>query len=87
MPNTRRHRRFIAETILTATAAAMAMLTAVWPDWIEGLTGFDPDQHSGTVEVALVITLTLIAALCLVAALTDRRALKRSPPEPTSPTG
>jgi hypothetical protein len=26
------------------------VLTIFWPDWIEGLTGYDPDQHDGIVE-------------------------------------
>ena len=33
------------------------MLTTFWPDWIEALTRFDPDQHDGTVEWLIVIAL------------------------------
>jgi hypothetical protein len=33
------------------------VLTIVWPDWIEALTGYDPDQHNGTVEWLIVIAL------------------------------
>jgi len=28
----------------------LAVLTVVWPDWIEVTTGLDPDQHSGAIE-------------------------------------
>jgi hypothetical protein len=35
----------------------LAVLTIFWPDWIEALTGYDPDQHDGTVEGLIVIAL------------------------------
>ena len=35
----------------------LAVLTIFWPDWIEALTGYDPDQHNGTVERLIVIAL------------------------------
>ena len=35
----------------------LAVLAIFWPDWIEALTGFDPDQHDGTVEWLIVIAL------------------------------
>ena len=35
----------------------LAVLTIFWPDWIEALTGYDPDQHNGTVEWVTVIAL------------------------------
>lgn len=43
---------------------ALGLLTIVWPDWIERLTGWDPDQHSGSFEI-LVVTLLLLAATAL----------------------
>jgi hypothetical protein len=42
---------------LAAFCGILALLTIVWPDWIEALTGFDPDQHDGTVEWLIVIAL------------------------------
>jgi hypothetical protein len=33
------------------------VLSIFWPDWIEALTGYDPDQHDGTVEWLIVIAL------------------------------
>jgi hypothetical protein len=33
------------------------VLTILWPDWIEALTGYDPDQHDGTVEWLIVLAL------------------------------
>lgn len=35
----------------------LAVLTIFWPDWIEALIGYDPDQHDGTVEGLIVIAL------------------------------
>jgi hypothetical protein len=35
----------------------LVVLAIFWPDWIEALTGYDPDQHTGTVEWLIVIAL------------------------------
>ena len=42
---------------LAAFCGFLAVLPIFWPDWIEALTGFDPDQHEGTVEWLIVIAL------------------------------
>jgi hypothetical protein len=42
---------------LAAFCCGLAVLTIFWPDWIEALTGYDPDQHDGTVEWLIVIAL------------------------------
>ena len=42
---------------LAGFCGALAVLTVFWPDWIEGLTGYDLDQHEGTVEWLIVIAL------------------------------
>jgi len=34
-----------------------------WPDWIEGVFGFDPDHHNGSFERELVIALCLVTVL------------------------
>jgi hypothetical protein len=43
--------------LLPAFCGGLAILTIFWPDWIEALTGYDPDQHNGTVEWLVVIAL------------------------------
>ena len=42
---------------LAGFCGGLAVLTIFWPDWIEALTGYDPDQHDGTVEALIVIAL------------------------------
>jgi hypothetical protein len=39
----------------------MTVLTVVWPTWIEGLTGVEPDGRSGTTEWAGVLMFAVIA--------------------------
>jgi hypothetical protein len=67
-------RRVRAEFGLTAVLAMMTVLTAAWPDWIEGLTGFDPDHGNGWAEWLLVLAL---AVLAIAAGLLARRDLLR----------
>ncbi len=55
------------EIVLSALLGAATILTAIWPDWIEGLFGFDPDGGNGTAEwwivAALAVTTLAVAAL------------------------
>lgn len=55
------HARSIAilETTLAAMTGFLAALTILRPDWIEALTGWDPDHHNGALEVLIVIGLAL----------------------------
>ena len=54
---------FLAEVLLAGLCAALALLTAVWPDWIEAVFGADPDQHSGEAEWLIVLGLAALAAV------------------------
>jgi len=54
--------RFWAETGLAGLTGALFVLTLFWHDWLEAF-GFDPDNHSGTVEWLIV------AALCVLCVL------------------
>jgi hypothetical protein len=33
----------------------LAVLSIFWRDWIEALTGYDPDRHDGTVKWLIVV--------------------------------
>jgi hypothetical protein len=46
-------------------AGIFGILTIFWHDWIEILTGWDPDNHSGAVEW-IVVTALLVAAVAMV---------------------
>ena len=45
-------------------AGILGILTIFWHDWIEALTGWDPDNHSGAVEWIVVAGL-LVAAVTM----------------------
>src|SRR5262249_28874985 len=59
---------------LAALSAALAALTAVWPDWIEILFHADPDAGSGSLEWAICLSL---AAAALTLATTSWVQLRR----------
>src|SRR6478672_250248 len=76
--------QFWIELTFAVASAFLTVLTMVWPDWIEGLFGLDPDGGSGSSEWG--ITLAFIVATVALAALTgrtwrrDRRRIGRSGP-------
>lgn len=61
---------FWSELALSIASAASLALTALWPQWIELLFGFDPDGGNGSDEWG--ITLSLMAATATLIALTGR---------------
>jgi hypothetical protein len=67
---------FWAEVVLAVASAVLAVATAIHPDWIESLTGLDPDAGSGSAEWAVTLVLALIAA-GLAAGATVTRAAQR----------
>ena len=67
---------FWIEAALAVLCGGLAVLTIFWQDWIEALTGYDPDQHDGSVEWLIVIALF---AICAVLALL---AIRIAPPRP-----
>lgn len=54
---------FWISSFLTCIASFLAVLTAVWPNWIEGVTGFQPDKQSGSLEWILVVGCGVAAVL------------------------
>jgi len=59
------------ENIIVIVLAVAAIVTAIWPTWIELAFRVDPDYGSGVLEWGLVGT---FAALSVVALLLARRA-------------
>jgi hypothetical protein len=77
--------RFTLEAVVGAGAAALGLLTIFWRDWIEAIFGYDPDQHSGSVEWLVVAGLLVFAVVLGVLARADWRrlaALAQPHPDP-----
>ena len=49
------------ETAIALLAGLLGVVTIFWHDWIEALTGWDPDQDNGRVEWLIVAGLLAIA--------------------------
>jgi hypothetical protein len=67
--------RMRLEAALALFAGALGVLTAFWHDWIEALTGWDPDHHNGSFEWLIVAVLLAIAAGLGLLARRERRQL------------
>ena len=65
---------FWIEVGCAAGSAILFFLTVVWPEWIEALTGLDPDRSSGALEWGLVLVL---AATGTTFSLLARRQWRR----------
>ncbi|HEX6763381.1 MAG TPA: hypothetical protein VF094_11335 [Gaiellaceae bacterium] len=60
--------RFLLEAVAASLSASLAVLTIVWPGWIEALTGLDPDHGNGSAEWLVVLVLALVSVGATVAA-------------------
>ena len=65
--------RFWAEVTLASASACLALATALRRDWIEAVTGVDPDRHSGMLEWLLVVTLLVLSLAVGAAARAEWR--------------
>jgi hypothetical protein len=59
---------FWMEAVFATVAATLAVLTALWPAWIERVFGVDPDHSSGSIEWSIVFAFAVTAALLAVLA-------------------
>ncbi|CAB3801331.1 hypothetical protein LMG28688_05326 [Paraburkholderia caffeinitolerans] len=68
-------RLFWVEVGLATITGLLAIVTAIVPDWIEFVSGWDPDRGDGSVEWLVVAGLGLVTIVLSVAAMkTWRRA-------------
>jgi hypothetical protein len=68
------------ESVLAAIAAVLAVVTALWPTWIESLLGVEPDGGSGELEWLVVAALAAAAVVLALLARRDLRIARRSLP-------
>ena len=67
-------RRVLAQSTLAIVSAVLAVVTAINAEWIEWLTGFDPDRGSGLLEWGIVVVFAFGA---VAAGASARRDLRR----------
>ena len=67
--------RAALESVIALVAGPLGVVTIFWRDWIEFLTGWDPDHHNGTAEWFIVVTLLAVAAAAGLAARRNWRLL------------
>ncbi|MGY1703309.1 hypothetical protein ACI79C_01955 [Geodermatophilus sp. SYSU D00697] len=73
--------RFWVEVVLAVTAAALAVVSLIWHDWIEILFEVEPDGGSGELEWLLTAALAVLAVgFALAARVEFRRAAASLPP-------
>jgi hypothetical protein len=75
---------FLIEAGIAALSGCLAIITLFSRDWIEALTGWDPDQHNGSVEWLIVVGLALA---CGVLAFAARAEWRRLNPAGATPAG
>jgi hypothetical protein len=63
-------------------AGTLGVLTIFWGDWIEALTGWDPDYYNGSLEWLIVVALLAVSAAFGVAARRDWRLRSASSETP-----
>ena len=67
--------RLRIEVVLTIISAMLFALTAVFPQWIEELTGLEPDAGSGALEWLIAGAFFVAAVISAVLARRDYRLL------------
>jgi hypothetical protein len=63
------------ETVLSIVGAALALLTLVWPEWIEEIFGVEPDGGDGSLEWILAVGFLVVGLGLGLLARRDQRRL------------
>jgi ABC-type thiamin/hydroxymethylpyrimidine transport system permease subunit len=71
----RLRRRLRIEVVLAVISAVLCVLTLVFPEWIEELTGLEPDAGSGALEWIIAGAFLVAAVVSAVLARRDYRRL------------
>jgi hypothetical protein len=69
------------EMAVALCAGILGILTIFWHDWIEALTGQDPDHHNGSAEWIVVVGLLAVAVAMGFAARRHWKLLTAGPDE------
>jgi hypothetical protein len=64
------------EAVGALVALFLATLTLVVPDWLEEVSGVDPDAHSGAVEWLIALAFAAVAAVLAVLARREWRVAR-----------
>jgi hypothetical protein len=75
----RPRRRFWAELASATVSGVLFAVTLAWHDWIELVTGRDPDQHNGSLEWVVVTAAFVVAVGLAVAARAEWRRRAAAP--------
>jgi len=70
--------RLSVEVLLGLASLTLGFLTAINREWIEGLTGLEPDAGSGALEWGIVFALALAAIVFGALAVRDGRRLRQA---------
>jgi hypothetical protein len=68
--------RVTIEMLLSIATGILGLVTIAWHDWIEALTGWDPDHHNGTFEWLIVAGLLAVSIALGIIARRDWRRLQ-----------
>ena len=63
-------------TTLAAIFGVLAVMTTLWPTWIESITGLEPDAESGSAEWAIVAVFAVAAVIAATVAFRGHRILQ-----------